>query len=196
MDTPHTARDTLYFHSEPTPVPIFQREWEFARLLDIYAQKRPRRALEIGTFHGGTLFHWLHHAVMGAIVVSVDTYRAGVDNRHLYEAWTQSRGVELHAIEGDSRDPNIVAQVTALGPYDWIFIDADHIEASVQADWDNYAALAAPGAIVCLHDIMPADVDWIQVAPVWRRIQALGYVTQELVCAAGLDWSGIGVVYL
>ncbi len=197
IDTPHSERDTLYFHSEPTPVPIFQREWEFARALELYDRQKPQRVLEVGTFHGGTLYHWMRHAALGATIVSVDSYRANVDNRHLYQEWApRGLGLTIHAIEGNSRDPGIVAQVAALGPYDWIFIDADHLEMAVQADWDNYRPLAAPGAIVALHDIMPADVDWIQVAPVWRRIQAQGYLTQELVCADDLDWSGIGVVYL
>lgn len=192
---PHETRDTLYFHSTPTPVPIFQREWEFRELLNLYGERRPRRVLEIGTFHGGTLYHWLRNAPKGAHVVSVDSYTAGIDNRHLYDDW-RPEGVQLHVICGDSRDRTIINQVRELGPFDWIFIDADHIEASVQADWDNYRPMAAPQAIVALHDICPSPHDWLQVDRVWRRIQAAGYITQELVCAYGLDWSGIGCVYM
>lgn len=195
IDVPHEQRDTLYFHSVPTPVPIFQREWEFAQLLAIYQQRQPRRVLEVGTFHGGTLYHWLRLAAPGAVVVSVDSYREQVDNRPLYAGWTPA-GVALHALMGDSRDPATIAQVASFGPYDWIFIDAGHYEAEVQADWDSYAPLAAPGGVVALHDICPSPHDWIQVDRVWRRIQAQGYVTQELVCAYGLDWSGIGVVFV
>jgi predicted O-methyltransferase YrrM len=195
VTTPHEARDTLYFHSVETPVPIFQREWEFAQLLAIYERRQPRNVLEIGTFHGGTLYHWLRLAQPGVTIVSVDSYRANVDNRHLYAGWTPA-GVELHALMGDSRDPATIAMVRDFAPYDFIFIDAGHLEAEVQADWNNYSPLCAVGGLVALHDICPADVDWIQVAPVWRTIQAQGYVTQELVCAYGLDWSGIGCVFI
>ena len=195
IDTPHAARDTLYFHSTPTPVPIFQREWELVQLLNLYGEKRPRRVLEIGTFHGGTLYHWLRNAVPGAVVVSVDSYRENVDNRHLYASWTPP-GVTLHALMGDSRDPSLLAMVRDFAPFDWIFIDAGHLEHEVQADWDNYRVMAATGATIALHDICPSPHDWIRVDRVWRTIQAQGYITQELVCAYGLDWSGIGVVYL
>ena len=195
MKTPHAERDTRYFHSEHTPVPIFQREWEFAQLLALYRQRRPARVLEVGTFHGGTLYHWLQNAAPNTTIVSVDSYTAGVDNRALYPEWTPI-GMELHVIAGDSRALTTVAEAAARGPYDWIFIDADHVEASVQADWENYAPLCRPGGLIVLHDICPSPHDWLQVAPVWRRVQALGYVTQELVCAYGLDWSGIGVVYV
>lgn len=195
ITTPHSERDTLYYHSEPTPVAIFQREWEFARCLELYQERKPTRVLEIGTFHGGTLYHWLRLAQPGAKVVTLDSYAVGVDNREQYPSWVPL-GVELVVYQGDSRDPAIIEAVRQQGPYDWVFIDADHVEASAQADWDHYAPLCWPGGVVVLHDICPSPHDWLQVDRVWRRIQAQGYVTQELVCAYGLDWSGIGVVFV
>lgn len=195
INTPPADRDPLYFHSEPTPVPIFQRDWEFAQLLDMYRTRRPMRTLEIGTYHGGTLYHWLKNAPHGARVVTVDDYTAGVDNRGLYDDW-RPPVVDLVIVYGDSQDDATVDLVRQSGPYDWIAIDADHYEASVEADWSNYSSMAAPGAIVALHDIMPTSQDWIQVDRVWRRIQRRGYVTQEIVCDAGLDWSGWGLVYM
>jgi predicted O-methyltransferase YrrM len=195
ISTPHQERDTLYFHSTPTPVPIFQREWEFAQLLRIYEARAPGAALEIGTFHGGTLYHWLRLARPNTIVVSVDSYAAGVDNRHRYAHWTPA-GVTLHTLAGNSRDPSIIAQVRALGPFDFVFIDAGHLEHEVQADWEHFGAMCVSGGVVALHDIMPAAVDWIEVDRVWERIQHQGYMTQELVCAPDLDWGGIGCVFM
>lgn len=194
IHTPHADRDTLYFHSVPTPVPIFQREWEFLQLLNLYGERRPRRVLEVGTFHGGTLYHWLQSAAPRATIISVDSYSENVDNRHLYPAWTPA-GVTLEAIQGDSRAESTIARVRAFAPFDWIFIDAGHLEHEVQADWDAYSPMAERGAIIALHDIMRSPHDWIQVDRVWERIQHQGDVTQEFVCATGLDWSGIGVVF-
>ena len=129
--------------------------------------------------------------------MSVDSYATGVDNRHLYESWCRE-GVACIALAGDSRDAAIIEQAKAHGPYDFIFLDAGHAEHEVQADWDNYAPLVAPGGIIALHDILPGrgPQAWIQVAPVWQRIQRQGYVTQELVASVDVDWGGIGVVYL
>ncbi len=66
----------------------------------------------------------------------------------------------------------------------------------VRNDWNNYRPLCVSGGMIAMHDICPAQVEWIQVDKVWRSIQAQGYITQELVCQYGLDWSGIGCVYI
>ena len=178
------------------PVPILQREWEFDTLLHIYADKKPKRVLEIGTYHGGTLFHWLStHAP--DVVVAVDSYQTGVDNRHLFAEWAAEHESMLVIVQGDSMHPDTVAAVAEHAPFDWVWIDAGHYEHEAQADWNNYGSLCAPGGIVCLHDILthpshPA----IEVEPVWRRIQQSGYLTRELVADPHAEWGGIGVVYL
>lgn len=192
---PYTERDAGPFIAPATPVPILQRQWEFEELLAMYCRKRPLNVLEIGTFHGGTLYHWLQNAAPGAHIVSVDSYAVHVDNRHLYADWTPDL-VTLETISGESGNKQTIERVAAHGPYDWIFIDADHLEAGVQSDWDNYYTMAAPGGIIALHDILPASVNWIQVDPVWQRIQRLGYINCEFVADPSADWGGIGCVFM
>lgn len=196
---PHDARDGTYFHTPPTPVPIFQHQFEWAALLDLYRQQRPMRIIEIGTHAGGTLYHLLQNAPTGATVVSVDSYTAHFDNRQLYADWTPA-DVALHVIAGASQKAATIAAAAAHAPYDFVFIDAGHYAHEVQADWENYGALAAPGAIVAFHDII-THAAWpsIEVEQVWRRIQRQGYITQELTWSTGVPpndqgWGGIGVV--
>ena len=178
------------------PVPILQREWEFETLLHLYADKKPKRVLEIGTYHGGTLFHWLTtHAP--ELVVAVDSYQTGVDNRGLFREWAADAGSQLVIVEGDSMSADTIAAAAEHAPFDWVWIDAGHFEHEAQADWDNYGTLCAPGGIVCLHDILthpshPA----IEVEPVWRRIQKQGHLTRELIADPSAEWGGIGVVYV
>ena len=198
---PHAERDAHYYYDLPTPVPIFQHQFEWQKLLDLYVERKPMRVIEIGTHAGGTLYHLLRLAQKGAVVVSIDSYTAHYDNRHLYADWTPE-GVTLHAIEGNSHKRQTIEQAKAHGPYDFIFIDAGHYEAEVQADWDNYSKMAAPGAIVAFHDII-THASWpsIEVEKVWRRIQRQGYVTQEIVWSTGIPpndqgWGGIGVVWM
>lgn len=192
---PFAARESAY-HPGPAPVPVLQRAWELDQLLTIYRERRPRRVLEIGTFHGGTLYHWLRNAEPGALVVTVDTYAAGVDNRHLYPEWVPE-GVSLEVIAGSSHDPAVIDQAGAFGPYDFIVIDADHMEPAVRRDWESYSAMAARGGVIALHDILRhPSIAWIQVEPVWRDIQRMGYVCQELIADPSLEWGGWGVVYL
>lgn len=198
-------RDTSYYHSEYTPVPIFQRQWEWEHALKLYRHRNPFRVLEIGTYHGGTLYHWLRVAQQfklykpkHQLVVSVDSYRTGVDNRHLYPSWTPD-GLTCVAIEGDSSAPETLAQVDAQGSgfYDWIFIDAGHRYHEVKADWENYLQRAAPCAAILFHDILPPSPEHpeIEVARLWAEIKA-EYRTDEFIADPNACWGGIGVVYL
>jgi predicted O-methyltransferase YrrM len=181
---------------QSTPVPILQHEQEFAQLLDVYRELEPRRVLEVGTFHGGTLYHWLTNAPEGATVVTVDNYAAGVDNRHLYGGWTPE-GVSLQVIAGKSAAESTVAQAKAWAPYDFIFIDAGHYYTEVKADWEAYLPLAQMRAVIALHDILthPAHPE-IEVGRLWAEIKAEGYETEEFVADPDADWGGIGVVRL
>lgn len=190
-----TARDASEGYDGP--VPVLQRRWEFDQLLRLYRERQPRRVLEVGTYHGGTLYHWLREAVPGARVVSVDRPPDGVVQEDIFYRWAPA-GVQLRLLKGDSTDPAMVSATGRFGLYDWIFLDAGHAESEIRADWRNYSALAAPGAIVALHDILPGRgaQSWIQVAPVWKEIQRAGYVTQEIVASEDVDWGGVGVIYL
>src|SRR6187551_415393 len=122
----------------PSVVPCLQREAEFTQLLDLYRERKPMSVLEIGTYHGGTLYHWLQNAQSGAMVVSVDSYATEVDNRHLYDEWTPD-DVTLHVVEGNTHDPSTLAEVGKYSlSYEWVFIDAGHHYEEVKADWLNY----------------------------------------------------------
>lgn len=193
LDLTHPRSTSL---GPEAPVPILQREWEFETLLHIYSDKKPKRVLEIGTYHGGTLYHWLT-THPPELVVAVDSYQTGVDNRGLFRDWAVDAGSQLVIVQGDSMSQDTISAVAENAPFDWVWIDAGHYEHEAQADWSNYGTLCAPGGNVCLHDILthpshPA----IEVEPVWRRIQQAGHLTRELVADPSAEWGGIGVVYV
>lgn len=202
-----TTRSSAY--GPPAPVPIFQREWEFSEALNLYRERQPARVLEIGTYFGGTLYHWLANAAPGAVVVSVDTYavsdppypdgwegpRPGgrVDNRRLYPEWTPA-GATLHALEADSHDPDTLRRVKAFAPYDWVFLDAGHRYPEVRADWETYRPLVRSGGLFLFHDILTSAAHpEIEVERLWREIQREGHTTRELVADPAALWGGIGV---
>jgi len=149
---PYSDRLLDLHTTPPTPVPILQRQWEFDVLMDLYTRLGPRYVLEIGTYHGGTLYHWLRLAVPNATVVSVETYQTGVDNRHMYSSWTPD-GIALHAIVGNSHDLATVETVRTLLPtIDFLFIDALHLYDAVLRDWTLYGPLVRRGGIVAVAD--------------------------------------------
>jgi len=174
------------------PVPVHQNRWEWTQLLRLYHLRHPARVLEVGTYHGGTLWGWLH-ADWSPRVVCVDTFTAH-DGRATFETWALAARCELHLVQGDSHHPATVERVAALGPFDWILIDADHTEDAVRADWTAYAPLCATGGVVVLHDINPRP-DY-GVSALWRDLQAEGFVTQEINAWAGWPHPcGLGIVY-
>ena len=178
-------------------MPIYQWQAEFEQLLDIYRHLEPTAVLEIGTYYGGTLYHWLQNATPGACVVTVDSYAVGVDNRHLYPDWTPE-GVQLEVVAADSREHSTIEHVSRFAPFDFIWIDAGHYYHEVLQDWRNYSPLGSPSGIVALHDILPPTRAHpeIEVDRLWQEIQREGYVTQEIVADPTADWGGIGVCWL
>lgn len=183
-------------YGPPTPVPIFQWEAEFSVALELYRRVRPESVLEVGTYHGGTLYHWLQNAGPGARLMSVDSYGVGVDNRHLYDEWVPD-GVELRVIAGDSHAVETVEQVITSAPFDWVFIDAGHYYNEVLADWRLYRPMVAEGGVVLFHDILPPTLAHpeIEVARLWEEIKA-EYPCLEIVADQTAEWGGIGIVLL
>lgn len=164
-----------------------QTPWELDRLLEIVEARWPARILEVGVFHGGTLWHWLQ---MGDVVAVDDTCYEAAD---WYE-WAREQDRGLTLIQGDCHHPDVVEQIRQLGPYDFCFIDADHTYQSVRADWDNYGPMVKPGGLVGLHDITPRP-DY-GVDQLWREIKALsGSRTMEIVENSG-RYNGIGLCWI
>jgi predicted O-methyltransferase YrrM len=172
-----------------TPVPLVQDAWEFAQLLDVFRSRDPRRVLEVGTYAGGTLYHWLQNASPGTHVVSVDFYTQA-DNRKLYDGWC-GPGVGWAAVAGDSNDPAVAALVAEWDPYDFVFVDAGHLEENIRADVDLYLPMTRKGSVVAFHDIEEHEgLPNVQVWRVWRELRQ-EYRTVEFVAPGGM---GIGVL--
>ena len=183
-------------YGPPAPVPIFQHDAEFRELLNHYRKWSPQSTLEVGTYHGGTLYHWLQEAPLGAVVVSVDSYAVGVDNRDLYNEWCPL-GISVVAICGDTRAPETVAAAEEYAPYDFCFIDAGHYLNEVTNDWEVFSPLVRKGGRVAFHDILPKNEfhPEIEVSQLWDVLKE-EYETEEIVEDRGAAWGGIGIVYL
>ncbi len=179
----------------PSPVRIYQWEKEFEVLLELYRRQHPVNVLEVGTYHGGTLYHWLQNAWGGTTVVSLDSYAVGVDNRPLYKQWVPV-GVELVVLEGNSNTITTASEVAAYSPFDWVMIDAGHFLEEVTRDWQLYRPMVRHGGMLVLHDILTHPA-WpsIEVGQLWEKIKA-EYMTFEIVADRNAEWGGLGVVLL
>lgn len=155
--------------------------------------------LEVGSYEGGSLYHWLRLAQPGAVVVSVDERRAL--DPVIVGPELLNGDVTLHPIVGDSTTALVVHAANAYGPFDWVFIDGGHDYATVCSDWLNYGApVEITGGLVAFHDVAPHDDKTVGVPMFWEDLkvdEALhGNETVEFVADPPAGWGGIGVVFL
>lgn len=171
------------------PPAMLQNHVEFQQLLDLYCQRRPARVLEVGVGQGGTLYHWLQNAPAGSLVVALDDHHR---NRASYLEWNVYATTRLVTITGSSQDPDVILDVARYRPFDFVFIDADHHDQAVRADWRHYQPMTTRTGVVALHDISPCDDPSIEVDGLWAELKA-GYDVEEFTVPGG---PGIGVVFL
>lgn len=174
-----------------------QSPFELEALLMVANAVDARNVLEIGVWYGGTLWHWLQTAER---VVAIDNLMLDPER---WQEWADDSGADLYVLAGSSHDPELINQAADLGPYDLLFIDADHTYDSVVRDWDNYAPMVRKGGVVVFHDINPRP-DY-GVSEVWDTIKSTPgartleirerhpYVAPDL--TPGFE-PGIGVVWM
>ena len=190
-------------------VPILQGKWEFSELVKIVRSHNPVNSLEIGSLYGGTLWHWISltwRSVRSVdMLVSPDDPRRKIQDasRAMWKPWADAAGVSLEAFVGDSASPDAVAFMERGAPYDFFFLDGNHTYDGVKADFENCIRLASKGAMIAMHDVLPAPF-WtsIEVWRFWNELVAKGYVTQVLCSRPDQyfgpkrDTWGIGIVRL
>lgn len=181
---------------------FLQVEEEFDAFCDILRRENVRSFLEIGSKFGGSLRRAAAALQNGSRIVSVDLPQGTKLWRDTQPAltqtvkWLNGIGHDAHLIWGNSTDPKIIAQVAGLGPFDAIFIDADHRMPGVTADWKNYGPM---GRIVAFHDIgWKRAPTWqgvrIDVPEFWAKIKGEFRHEEFLMCPTGKN-NGIGVLW-
>lgn len=186
------------------PVKVAQLQSELDWLVELYQQKKPRRVLEIGSLYGGTLWHWMKHSDPGTQIVVVD-YTIYTDRekvhlikacRILWDGWAANAGVHLKTIFNDSTQPETVAKVAKFAPFDFVFVDGGHIRRVVNADFENYWPMVAPGGLMAFHDIASSEdnrrASW-EVGRWWREVIQPLPIKRIEKCDAR-DIYGIGVL--
>lgn len=177
---------------------------ELTALGGIISELRPKRALEIGTAHGGTLFFLTRLARPSATIVSVDLPGGRFGGG--YGPWRQRffqrfarRGQRLHLLRGDSHSGEMLSRVKAAlrgEPLDYLFIDGDHTYEGVKQDFEMYRPLVRSGGIVALHDIAehpPAKE--CEVSEFWSTLK-VRFRHREIIENREQGWAGIGVLYV
>ena len=168
----------------PSPLfadPVHQMSFgERAALEGLLVDLRPRLAIEIGTYEGGSLMRIASHSQ------HVDTF----DLDDLVSRKDRLENVTFY--HGDSRVqlPPVLERYSARGlTVDFVLIDGDHSPDGVRADLMNVLeSPACSRTVIVLHDTMNAGVR--------RGVQSAGPETNpgvvyiELDLVAGYEFSG------
>jgi predicted O-methyltransferase YrrM len=154
---------------------------EIASFIELLAHENVRSYLEIGSKFGGSLWRVAWSMPRGSRVVSIDqphgdgSFKETQAPLEACVARLAEKGYDAHLFLGDSTSPEAIAFATRLGPFDAVFIDANHTEPYVRADWANYGPL---GRLVAFHDIgwvepanFPAHKLKIDVPKVWDELR-------------------------
>lgn len=181
---------------------MLQVEEEIDALADIVRSEGVRSYLEIGSKFGGSLRRVAGVMPIRSRIVSVDLPNGTI-------AWKESKialegvirdfkeeGYDTHLIWGNSQAPEVIEKVRRLGPFDAVFIDADHRMAGVTADWKNYGGM---GRLIAFHDIAWRRApEWegvrIDVPEFWESIKG-NYRHQEFKFCKTEKNNGIGVLW-
>jgi cephalosporin hydroxylase len=177
-----------YYATEP--VQITQYKEEFIDLLKLIKILQPQMTLELGTHYGGTLYQWAKYTQ--DTVVAFDDYHI---NYNMYGNWASEFKTNIVTILGKTQDEDKIKNARNWGPYDFLFIDADHSYESVKHDWETYSPMMNPtrNTLVAFHDILPYKNT--EVDRLWKEIKD-GYEHWEFIEDPTQAGCGIGVLLI
>ncbi len=138
---------------------IHQDHEEFRKFFKIVQAINPKRILEIGVCHGGTLLFWQE---IGDQIIGIDyeSITHGGDKARIFDSNGLTGGIpkewfnsKVELVIKDSHAPATLEYIKEIMPeIDLLFIDGDHSYQGCKQDWDMYGPLVRPGGIVAFHD--------------------------------------------
>ena len=186
---------------EPCPVSCLQNKKELIEILDLYGCLNPKKAMEIGSFFGGTLYYWLKRAPELQKMISIDYPIPSSDGRYMqmleskikWFEWLKMSQANFLYFPSDSTNAETIKSVSEVIPdrdLDFLFIDGGHHYQIVKSDYENYAPFVKKGGIVAFHDIYSIG----DVTQFWNEIK-IGKKSLEIHDVEN-NGDGIGVLFM
>ena len=189
-------------------IALTQYEPEFEELLNLYIPLKAKNVLEIGSYFGSSLHHWLYYSAENAKIISIDLpiseFCGPYDPRvpvqefaiqNEWKLWTKRNKNKLHLIQQSSQLESTKKEVEKLlngELLDFLFIDGDHRYENAKVDFEMYSPLVKKGGRIALHDINYAEEGGVY--KFWDEIKDnYGYVELKF---HPNEEKGIGVILL
>lgn len=172
-----------------------QKRSEILALASAVTALKPQIVLEIGTARGGTLLIWSSLAAQR--VISCDLVHRAAQKPLLEALPPPGSTCRVQLLTGNSHDAAFkqrVAQELAGQKVDFLFIDGDHTESGVAADYRDYKEFVRPGGIIAFHDIIENQpLPGNQVYHFWKQVKQ-GQTVEEFVDDPKQCGFGIGII--
>lgn len=170
---------------------------EILALVNEVSNLHPDIIVEIGTARGGTLFMWSQLAK--SKVITCDLIENDI-KKPFYESFPKpASSCEVVLLSGDSHDIKFKERLRKEldGKHiDFLFIDGDHTERGVEADFNMYKDLVRPGGAIAFHDIVQKQpIPENQVFYFWDRIKN-NYKHKEFINDNDQCGYGIGILWV
>lgn len=168
---------------------------EITRLARAVQALKPKVILEIGTARGGTLLIWSYLA--SEAVITCDLRDTTVQAPLFTRFAPPGSNCRISLLTGDSHSAGFKARVAAAlngRKADFLFIDGDHTEGGVTADYQDYREFVRPGGIIAFHDIVARQpFETNQVARLWQHLKD-DPSAEEFIDDPGQLGFGIGIL--
>jgi len=170
---------------------------EITALAQAVKDLEPKIILEIGTASAGTLLIW--SSITKDKVISCDLQDMTIQQELFKNLPPPGSNCQVTLLSGDSHSPAMVKRVEQEltgRKADFLFIDGDHSETGVTADYQDYRHLVRAGGIIAFHDIVEKQpLPTNQVHKLWQKIK-LEYNSEEFIADPDQLGFGIGIIRL
>lgn len=168
---------------------------EITALAKTVVSIRPQVILEIGTAAAGTLLIWSQ--IASRRIITCDLKDMSVQSEFCQRFPPPGSNCNVTLLSGNSHSREFRGRVeTALegDDVDLLFIDGDHTEEGVRADFLDYRHLVRPGGIIAFHDIVESQpLAMNQVYRLWKTLRN-DYATEEFIANPNQCGFGIGIL--
>ena len=176
-------------------VKTLQIPTEITQLAKAVQAIKPKIIVEIGTARGGTSLIWSYLASQRVITCDLNDMSF---QRPLFSQFPPpGSNCKVTLLTGNSHEASFKARLARElngEKADFMFIDGDHTEPGVEADYNDYKEFVRPGGLIAFHDIVEKQpLPTNQVYHLWKRLK-VGADVQEFVANPNQCGFGIGLL--